>query len=822
MNVKKLLTLLLTVFSMTLLFGTTAFAEEQEDRFPTYEKVGVISDSDLCDQELADLFKGTLVKSELSPILDGGAYAPSEVPDIVFVLFTNDNFKNGEFPDRIALQEILSRIAEGAGEAHIGVIALTEAKSAKTLSGFYKSVNDFLKMDRIGHYAGNYSYYYKDADSEERQALAARIAGPLKAYGIYYRESVTEYNDIPFYVFESGDDNADGRTPETAVKSAKGLLAAVKNYCNQDFRSFHDNDHISIYMQGRIMNSNSQAWLLMNNKYNTLPRTKEGKNIPVLLTTYQFNGSNRASLVFDYKAQNDSNARSEDSLDMVCKDINISSIANQPSQNSEEKFNINKVWITDATLTFDNCTFNTETGDGWILYACDNCWSTNFGDPENPRECTARLVFKNGEYGLATGVSQVVCMGTYYLWRDAKEGQNLYDATFMNCEVVADYRSVIETVYCTTSTLPVKSLTVSAKNGGTIKKLQTVGAASEANDLNIKLDGGKIGCAIYGIKSKLTFEQNINFDIRDSILYLDSTESETDSNLLGCEGAIFHGDLNFNMEDSLLVTACGLNTPSSFYFGGIGMQECSGNAAYTLRNSTFVGIPNEMMTNDSCDLVFGSNGGTMTNKVFFNIESGLFDWSLFPEHDYIFLSAFSDCTAPYGEITLGEEGKANDRGPIFLSGNVILGGAPNYLGDLTTTIYNGVFEKDLYLSPGVYADIVSAASGSIHTDISGGLFLGNTVLVAGDIEGDFITNITGGEFNNVVKTENGAVVEGANEFTESGAKISKINGLPKNLILYLIIGGVVIIGVIVLLLIMKKKKGVSGKEAPEKEEAKTE
>lgn len=778
--------------------GDAANETESEDEQPfygAYEKVGVISNSDLCDNALAELFQGSLVKSELTPLLaEDSTYTPSEAPDIVFILVTENESKDaeGNLLNKSTAKKLMGRVKKGVPEdTRIAMACLVEAGTGNSLSLLYNDLKYIHDHDKSGSYFGTYSYYYKDATEEEKKALALRIAGPLKAEGLYYYEpEESEYNDIVYYIFENGNDDADGKTPETALRTCPGFTKRFKADFNNDVQHFAPGTRVLLHLQGDVENGPAQNLLSVTYKSHTTPMDSEGNFVPIIVDTYNYDNFNKARLIMNFMPVSDGNDRADTSADITLKNLEIRSLANKVG---EKTFAINLLWVAGVTLTLDNAEFSSEGEKLWRLMGTENCWSTVFGTPENPIDRDCRLVLKNGIYDATTGVDCVCCGASHYLW--SSTGGNLFEAPFMSSNVVVDHGAIVGKLVMAgemADLMPVKSIETSIINGGTVNCLQTFTyntPDATGNKIRLTVDGGHIGKYFRGVQTGRVCSDDIIIDIKDSVLYLDTTANETFSTLLGESGSTMNGNLTFNMTRSLLAVACGTNTDSSVYFGGNDMASFTGEATYNISESTFLGVPNDKVTHKSHLLVFGNYGGTTEGTLNVNIKSGLFDWtaitnseSEFAGDAFIFGNFGAPSTAGTFNLTLGEENAAKSRGPAFLQSELYLGGQGFTLSELNETIYGGFYENSVHILPASLEDTVSKVDGNVNV------------------------KILGGTFENVITKEAGTEIVGENNFDYSGASIKNINGVLANLLLYIIIGVVVIAAVIVLLVLKKKKK----------------
>ena len=813
-----------------------------EDTYPTVENIAIIGDTDVCDAELAELLSAKFEKYSYKETFEAEAFKPSTTPDAVFIITTEEDTVTkveGQEPQTLSIMKarpFLGAVLDGVSE-ETPVIWTTVAEISENVSmarqfGSLLSVQKAMKRD---NFIPSYGYYDKNADAEMRKETAKRILGPAIGAGAFVKEEEAEnYNDMVYYVFENGNDKADGKSPATAKKTVNNLFKSFVTERNNNMASYNENDRIIIYISGHVQEATSQALFGIGAK--STPRTPEGKNIPVICQTYEYDAEkdNRAVIYSTYLPHDDGSSRMVTTVDLTLKNIEL---ASEPVVKSGTvTLSCYYFWISRCHVTFDNCSFSNATSKPWIINCGNNCWDDVFTVQSEEERVEHMMTFKNGVYDETTGINYVVGNGAPSLWRDGKTGPTLTEAPNQFSTINVEKGAVIGKLYAVGGKMPYGGSTLNINPGGVVNILGATKTYSSPGNcetpITINVNGKVLG-EIHGMgrNAHMMGESALNFNVKNAyILGAPVKEDDTNCDFLGETESSIEGNVYMTMENSLFAMNCGLNMPSAIYFAGNGVSAEGDEINYTLENNVFVMLPNEKLNSDNASIAFGGAGSTIYSDFNLDIKSGLFDMSLMPEESFSFGSADESSTFFVYNIVLGEAGKQN--GPVFMGADTYVAGSPAWYGReiaadsavynddnvMNFTVHNAVFTGDVYMAPITpeRADDESIMNGSMEIAVNGGRFLGKTYLANGKVMGDINANLTGGTFADLydgsdMDKENPNVL-GTITVTREGAELLLLNGKPVgngNLWLFIGIGAgvlAVVAAVIIIAVSASKKK----------------
>ena len=807
----------------------------EETVLPTYGNIAIIGDTDICDAEFAALFGAKFTKYSYKELTEKEAFAPSETPEAVFFFTTREDTvteEEGKKPVYLMSMKARSyvKLVRDVVSAETPIGWVTFANYTKRDSGamqysYLQSAEDAMEDP---YFATSYSYFMEDADAEARKDTAERTVGPLIGDGLFVRPEEENYNDINYYVFEDGNDKANGKTPATAMKTVYSLFKKIIAERGNNMASFGENDRIIVNVRGNVIQATSQAIFGISAK--NAPRTAEGKNIPVVCQTYQYDKAldNRAKIITTYTPHDAGSSRTSVSFDLTLKDVEY---ASEP-KTSGSSYACNRFWITAVNVTFDNCTFSNSIHSPWILAASNNCWDDVYAVEEGV-QITHTLTFKSGVYDESTGVDYVVGMNSANLWRDAAKGGNILEAKNQFSIINIEKGAQVAKVYGACNKVPYKGVAIYVKPGG------RVGAIGYTGDLGSSMDiptsvaifiNGEIYGEVHGLGVNAGLLGEAAYRIKNAKLACTPFRSDyTNNGFLGTTDSMMYGNASLEMENSMFVELCGLNTPSGIYFCGDGVDDEGDTYTVDLKGNMIAMVPNEKLTSNYASLSFTGPGASMYADYSVNVASGYFDMAEMEDEAFSFGAAEDEGSLFSMNVTLGEEGKK--YGPAFVGRDVYVGGYPGVIGRSVTAdaeptleekvkmnlkIYDAVFTNDVYMNPVKPEDdedAMAVLNGSSEIEILGGSFEGKTYLANGDVYGNINANLTGGTFADLY---DGSLKEGTNclgkiTVNRKGANVILLNGKkPSDFMKYLIPGaaGVVVLGGLIALIagLSKKKK----------------
>ena len=525
-------------------------------------------------------------------------------------------------------------------------------------------------------------------------------------------------NELVYYVSEHGQDAYSGTSMATPKKTFRAVFSEIKADNGNSFK-FPAGTKVTIYVEGRVNNdagTGSQnigggSILYMNDVYD---------HVPITVTTYNYNGSNKATIVDNHYPSNTGNASVSVVNDLYFKDIDLQSITN-PSTGLADT----NLYAAGCALVFDNCSITT---DGKTT-AGDNAWKINADhyatggfNPLKYSDLYGSITFKNGDY---TNLLRVAAVGANSIWRSEADGGSVFSAPDMYCSVIIEDGAKMGTVYNAYGTLAVGSATVEVR-GGTVKNYYgTSGAAESAaktyntSKIELIVSGGNVDL----VKGTGDSKVQVTYD---------ATDKTKKTNVVARE-------LTVNSE---LVTTISGGTVGAFEGTGFGVKDSYKNAENkTVNVSSYVKI-NGNVTNTF-------SGGTIGGKTFF------------PLNDYTQLTGNLTNTFSGAKLEINPTSTTNGGHGIFMSGRSVVTINGNVTNNITAGSV-GVLYEVTNIKSGIYLSLRDGwINGDLTNNISGGEIYTKAASDAivpsyasihfsafsgGSVKGTLYNNISGGTF----------------------------------------------------------------------------
>lgn len=525
-------------------------------------------------------------------------------------------------------------------------------------------------------------------------------------------------NELVYYVSEHGQDAYSGTSMATPKKTFRAVFSELKADNGNSFK-FPAGTKVTIYVEGRVNNdagTGSQnigggSILYMNDVHD---------HVPITVTTYNYNGSNKATIVDNHYAVNGGNASVSVVNDLYFKDIDLQSVTNPSTGYADTN-----LYAAGCALVFDNCSITTDGkatvgGNAWRLNA--DHYSTGGFNPINYPELYGSLTFKNGDY---TNLERVAAVGANSIWRSAANGGSVYSTPGMHCRVIIEDGAKMGTVYNAYGTLAVGSATVEVR-GGTVKNYYGTSGAGETaaktyNTPKIELivSGGNVDLVKGTGDSKL------------EVTY-DATDKTKKTNVVARE-------LTVNSE---LVTTISGGTVGAFEGSGFG-----GKDSYKNAEDKSVSVSSYVKINGNVTNTF--SGGTIGGATFF------------PLNDYTQLTGNLTNTFSGAKLEINPTSTANGGHGIFMSGRSVVTINGNVTNNITAGSV-GVLYKVTNIKSGIYLGLRDGwINGDLTNNISGGEIYTKaasedivpsyasmhfSAFSGGSVKGTMYNNISGGTF----------------------------------------------------------------------------
>lgn len=673
-----------------------------------------------------------------------------------------------------------------ATKSHLGA-ALADLQDDPDIASYG---NVFLRYDYLlGNGAAARDVQYEGHPHElDEMEMADRIYNYLVTENMMglKKEEPVPASEIVYYVAENGASGNTGLTPDSPLDTIPNVMKKFS-----DTTSYANGTVAHIYVSGTVLLGSNQIVATQANKQY---KRADGSLLPFIFETYQYNGSNRATLNLTFKPSSDGNSAVGITFPATFKNVKI--YATQQN-NSTSVYK----WFTGiVSVTFDNTTFGNALNKGWILSAFDFAYRSEYQADyvNNGKAGTSELILKNGHYDETTGVQDVRGLSVANLYLAAGSKASIPNITV---RLVIDSGAIVKKAYAVTGTADVKEVIVELKTGGKIigKYVGTTNGSSKANPLLLKEDitfflnggvfkGENAGDNFIMAGNNVTINGNLTFRSVGGTIWVPAGTSRTNNSIYlggGCFNTVVNGDVTNDISGgSYYVMAgnvddnpseSGYKAEANIYFGGGDGETIEG----TLHNKITEGV-----------FFICKQGTIATGSIFFGpVMNSLIKTEQINE----IRSGYFDCTLMGGSIYASSEGLRNSvkkltniigvssdgnrtQGPKFRS-QVLLGNGwgqygrtgayedLDYTGSvsddvvISNTIYGGIFCGNVYLSTSNARNVSSGyypyVQGSVESVIYGGQFWGNVYAAgAAPVYGHVKLTILGGVFRNLYGTPN--------------------------------------------------------------------
>ncbi len=806
--------------------------------FPWYTAQALNADYSIVARGGIGLFDGTTGDTQQ------GANPTTTTMRDIYAYTSGFNKTNGEYS--FARQPDVVIVELGANDG----ISTTDA--TKTITTWQKMMKTFLTLVReknpnaaivciqhnadkyqvlrtlteSGDYGEAYAYYYAHngngssalttqkeghPSADDHKEWAKNLVNFLRYNDIVsQQEDSKTYNDIPYYVSETGNDSNDGLKPETAKASVINVFNTLAT------RTFTNEDRVVIYISGTVIGTTGQSI----DNYKKL--RVNGKAVPVLITTYQYDAQqdNRAELklTFSTTEPNKNGARL-----IMCNDITYQNLRIKSYNTAEKPVPIYQFHSAGQQIVLDNVTFETNvtSGTGSAWYVAADHFSTsgnNFYNATAANPIYSSVTFKNGDYTHLAVVSPTI---TYQYANDGgahTNEQTRSKVPNVHCKIVIEDGAVMGTVYGQYDTLVVSSATVEI-NGGTVEKyIGTMSGTSSTRktfpkfstdyttELRLIINGGTVN-AVAGTGNYINYTGNVITTINGGVVH--------GFRGLG-DNMTLTGELN-NVITGGRIEVRQTAANQIVYLGGGNNDTVNGNVTNTITGGEIHSYSDAKVTTF---IVFGAEKQTVTGALTNKISGGtfaVFRGEAAASEAVIYLGSV---TSPRTELlrneitggtfycysgniclggravesvykkvenVIGTQGEPS-KAPRFLNVPVYMGGNWGQLGAdqktsthpaacsddvvLSNTIYGGYFTREVYAGvAGGTATYYEYIQGSIENNIYGGTFdaqyssteenfLGGFYGCSkkGNVFGKVTNNVYGGRFSNFYAAGEDAIV----------------------------------------------------------------
>ena len=738
---------------------------------------------------------------------DEGAYSFARKPDLVVIeLGANDGIDSTDPAKTMSnwvakLRRMIDLVREKNG-ANTKILLLNH-----TASKYYQmlKIADEQELTWACYFShhgnGSAALEYQvngHPSADDEYEIAQALHKTIEDNDILGKPAVTEpaYNDIVYYVSQNGNNNNTGKSIDAAKQTLNAALTAAKA------GTYAKGDRVVVYVEGTVVGSSTQ-------QYGGISAIKDtsGNRVPVLVTTYNYNGSNAAELKHTFTPTAGGACATYAENDFYFKDLTIKSYTYTHTDGA--KYCVNSFYAAGSDVTFDNVTMVTDKQSNystWIVSA-DN-FSTGGGILNaQTKDIYSTVTFKNGDY---TGIYRVAAMRADSIWRSEANGGSIFALPKLHCKIIVEDGAILKDVFAAYGKLGVAEAVVELR-GGTVKNYTPTRSGTTADRFPITADvktvfaGGAIGNTRFmgtgsnvnitgnvttefkkgqfvgtlftGAGENVTITGNITNNISGGEIRLNPTSTST-----GNDGIYLGGFKNVNLTGTLTNNISGGNLNLIYNAAvdcGIYLGMRGGSITGDLTNNISAGnfyVQNGEAKATSSGIYLGMYGGHISGTQTNNISGGIFSG-----------------TANFGFRTIGNKlskmvnvigTKDSLQGPRFLS-EATLGGGWAYLGTYLgnvmptaenssdtvvqhNTIYSGYFAGSTYggVSGKSHTDAngvttYSYTCGSVQTDIYGGRFNGYFYATKGTtIAGHVTTNIYGGIFRQIHGNYTATVLDG--------------------------------------------------------------
>ena len=614
--------------------------------------------------------------------------------------------------------------------------------------------------------AANTTQYYGHPSAADSQELGEALADFLVERGLVpEEEQVTAYNDINYYAAQTGSDDNAGTSAETAKLSLSGAMAQAKaDYPN----GFPNGSRLVFNLTGTVgFNAESSPFLGNVGEL----KTQDGKNVPILVTTNNYNGT-KAVLNTNHKPVDTNDWKVYFCHSMTLKDITFQSTTTTLSSGKTIRDYLlyagyNQIILDNVTFSQNGATPTDHNWGGWIVSAGHVNGSVTI-----PTEKTiSSVTFRNGDY---TNVIRVTCVQNESLSDGTTSAPNVH------CEIHIQDGAKMGTIHNRYGKMNYGSCTFYMEGGSVNQYNGTRDFSSSAKgtyqgDVNFVMTGGDVyGKYFYGSGNYASVTGSVNNTISGGIIKLRPT-ANWECLCFGARGNATVGGVNNTITggNMFIIGKDSTSFSAGIYFGGRDNTTVTGNVVNRITGGTIMPMDGKDGT-ASISYSFGITSGAIKGELRNEIIGGTFDTAACTTCDIRFGSPNQNVPIRKVVNIIGDKNDLGS-GPMFIDmnhsgSNVMLGSSNGCIGTTTAptampdasvcsdevvisnTIYGGFFWNDLYCGTEAknWDGVHNFVNGSIQTDIYGGYFRG-TVFGAGkaDVYGKVTMNLHGGIIGNL-------------------------------------------------------------------------
>lgn len=562
-------------------------------------------------------------------------------------------------------------------------------------------------------------------------------------------EAEPSYNDIEYYVSESGSDSNTGSTREAALKSVPKAFAVAKA------NTFGENDRIVINVQGTVVGTSSQRFAL-----DETIQTASGKNVPILIQTDNYDGQTKATLQISLaSAKNATMAVTYCTNDITFRNVTLYSPKNS------NNWCIYQFYSAGFDLEFDNTALEIDQS---TTYPTDKKWQVGTANclmnqanvtKFQTEDVYSTVTFRNGDYTNLIPVAAIMVDSVY----------NATNATFatalpgLRSKLVIEDGAKMGTVYGMYGNLQVGSCTVEINGGEIDKYIGSNSNKSYSNGLTTKINGGVIR-NFRGLGDTVTVTGDVNNIMTGGEILMSATTANDSVYFGGGKGVTVNGNITNNISGGAVSVTTNAAVACEIVFGCQDATKITGGVTNTISGGSFAILPGTTVST-SAHISLGHSAGTVLGTLKNEIAGGTF----YTKGNIYFGGKGVRSVYRKIENILGAE-TAPGSGPRFYA-NVYMGGNWGQIGIsaytstgpstvcsdevvLSNTIYGGYFGVNVYagIKAPSYDAYYGFVQGSIENNLYGGVFpmtfLGGCYTGC-DVFGKITTNVYGGNYANL-------------------------------------------------------------------------
>ena len=640
-------------------------------------------------------------------------------------------------------------------------------------------------------------------DSGDQYAFAERLYNFIDTDTFILEAPEDPKTEIVYYVSESGNDSNDGLTPETALKTCPMVL---KKYTNKT--GSPADAELVIKVTGTVVGSTKQGFMDFDagsRYYRT-----DGTPLPVVIETYQYDGTNRATIKQNSKPSNGGSAHMDVIQPFTFRNVKIWCAK---GTSSSYPYSINNLHASGNRLVLDNVIAQREEG-GTLNLSAAGQFRRSYLEPAiaGTAEALSEVVLLNGTYDSTTGFGYIAANPAGSLYAS---GNSAYSAPGLTCKITVGKGAIAKNVNLVRGTFAPKEAVVEVTTGGVIEGYFAGSPNSSAadtrntynTDVRFLLSGGKVHGYFWMLGRNATVNGDVTFEMTGGEIHVPPF-TNTDGSIIalgaGWSGGIVTGDVFNDISGGLFLLEGG-NYQTSPFFAGYSNVKIQGSVYNTISAGTFMVIQGEGYSSPAnSGLYLGMMSGCIQTELVNEIKGGLFDQTRLGDTYYFGGQSVSFAIRAI-RSTIGEEaGNGRNVGPVFLSKGVSFAAGWGQFGVSTytsgaapanqacsdevvvsTLVLGGQFDGNVYCTPTGATNTTNGywprTIGSEVVDIENGDFLGTTYLASnnGDVYGHVLVTVNGGRFKGVYGTAwnaTGVIHDGLeihiNDFNDFGALYS--------------------------------------------------